>query len=362
MGDLPLDSIQRVIFIKLRHIGDVLLAAATCRALKEALPEVRISMLVPAGTEDMLTEHPDIEEVIPLRRGGGWLHDLRLIRRLRGNRFDLAVNMTEGDRGAILSFLSGARYRIGIDPRHKGFMGKRHLFTHLVKPVYDGRHRALMDMDVLEPLGIERKDPRVELFVPAADQDFVDEWLRRQGLLDRRPFVVVHPTSRWLFKCWRDEAVAEVVDHLEGRGVRVVLTSGPDPRERGKLAAIAALCRREPLVLSGSLTLKQFGALLRRSALFFGVDTAPMHMAAALGRPVLALFGPSDSRVWGPLAPVRRIIDRGKDFPCLPCRGDGCNGTKRSLCLEAISTEEVVRALDEMLAAAGCSSSEASHS
>ncbi|MCU0572675.1 MAG: putative lipopolysaccharide heptosyltransferase III [Syntrophobacteraceae bacterium] len=349
---LSLDSIQRVLFIKLRHIGDVLLAAATCRALREASPEVRISMLVPAGTEDMLTNHPDIEEVIPLRRGGGWRDDLRLIRRLRRNRFDLAVNMTEGDRGAILAFLSGARYRIGIDPRHKGFMGKRRLFTHLVKPVYDGRHRALMDMDVLEPLGIERKDPQVELFVSAEDQDLVDGWLREEGLLDDRPFVIVHPTSRWLFKCWRDEAVAEVVDHLRIRGVRVVLTSGPDPRERDKLAAIAALCRGEPLVLSGSLTLKQLGALLRRSVLFFGVDTAPMHMAAALGRPVLALFGPSDSKVWGPLAPVRRIIDRGKDFPCLPCRGDGCNSTKRSLCLEAISTEEVVQALDEMLVAA----------
>lgn len=349
---LSLDSIQRVLFIKLRHIGDVLLAAATCRALKEARPEVRISMLVPAGTEDMLKDHPDIEEVIPLRRGGGWLGDLRLIRRLRGCRFDLAVNMTEGDRGAILAFLSGAPYRIGIDPRHKGFMGKRRLFTHLIKPVYDGRHRALMDMDVLGPLGIVREAPRVEFFVPAVDQGFVDDWLRRQGLLDQRPFVVVHPTSRWLFKCWRDEAVAEVVDHLEGRGVRVVLTSGPDPRERDKLAAIAALCRRDPSVLSGSLTLKQLGALLHRCALFFGVDTAPMHMAAALGRPVLALFGPSDSKVWGPLAPMRRIIDRGKDFRCLPCRGDGCNGTKRSLCLEAISTEEVIRTLDEMLAVA----------
>lgn len=350
MDEQPLGPIRRALFIKLRHIGDVLLAAATCQALKDARPEVHISALVPAGTEEMLTGHPSIQEVIPLRRGAGWVEDLRLIRRLRRHRFDLAVNMTEGDRGALLAYLSGAPYRIGVDPRHKGFMGKRRLFTHLIKPVYDGRHRAAMDMDVLTPLGIVGGVPRVELFVPPVDQARVDERLRRMGLLDRRPFVVVHPTSRWLFKCWRDEAVAEVVDHLEGRGVRVALTSGPDPREREKLKAIAALCRRQPWVLGGSLTLKQFGALLRRSVLFFGVDTAPMHMAAALGKPVLALFGPSDFRVWGPLTPLGRIIHRGSDFPCLPCRRDGCNGTKRSLCLEAIATREVVETLDDMLA------------
>ncbi|MCU0586958.1 MAG: putative lipopolysaccharide heptosyltransferase III [Syntrophobacteraceae bacterium] len=346
-------TIRRVLLIKLRHIGDVLLAAATCRALKAARPDARISMLVPAGTEAMLTGHPDIEEVIPLKRGGGWMEDLRLIRALRRRRFDVAVNMTEGDRGAILAFLSGARVRIGIDPRHKGLKGKKWLYTHRIKPVYDGRHRALMDMDVLEPLGIRGMSPRVELFVPGEDQDFVDGWLHEQGLGDGRPFVVVHPTSRWLFKCWRDEAVAHVVDHLESRAVRVVLTSGPDAREARKLDSIVSRCRSQPLVLSGRLTLKQLAALLKRSTLFFGVDTAPMHMAAALGKPVLALFGPSDSRVWGPLTPLGRILDRRADFPCLPCRRDGCDGSKRSLCLEAITTEEVVSALDGMLAVAG---------
>lgn len=349
MKSVPLELIRRVLLIKLRHIGDVLLAAGTCKALKEACPRARISVMVPLGTEAMLTEHPDIDEVIPVKRDGDWLENLRLIRRLRRGRFDLAVNMTEGDRGAILACLSGARFRFGIDPGSRGFKGKRFLYTHLIQPVYDGRHRALMDLDVLMPLGIHDRAPQVELFVSREDQAFMDRWLGEQRLLPDRPFVVVHPTSRWLFKCWRDEAVARVVDHLERNSVRVVLTSGPDPRETEKLSSIVALCRSNPLVLSGRLTLKQLAALLRRSTLFFGVDTAPMHMAAALGKPVLALFGPSDSKVWGPLAPIRRIIDRSGDYPCIPCRQDGCDGTKRSRCLEAISTEEVMEALDEML-------------
>lgn len=349
MSSVPLQMIRSALFIKLRHIGDVLLTAATFRALKTANPEVRISVLVPAGTEPMLTLHPCIDEVIPMRRGAGWWNDLQLIRGLRKRKFDLAVNMTEGDRGAILAFLSGAPFRFGVDPMNRGFMGKKHLYTHLIQPIYDGRHRAVMDMDVLKPLGIHTAAAEVELFVSPEDRQFVDHLLKEQGVADGEPFVVVHPTSRWLFKCWRDEAVARVVDHLESKGVRAILTSGPDPRETERLEYIAMLCRTRPLVLSGSLTLKQWAALMLRGTLFFGVDTAPMHMAAALGKPVVALFGPSDSLVWGPLTPFRRIIERRREFPCLPCLKDGCDGTKQSLCLEAIQPEEAIEAIEQML-------------
>lgn len=349
MEVLPLQTIRRVLFIKLRHIGDVLLTAATFKALKSAKPDVRISVVVPAGTESMLTLHPSIDEVIPMRRNGGLWSDLRLIWGLRRRRFDLAVNMTEGDRGALLAFLSGARLRFGVDPMGRGFAGKRRLYTHLIPPVYDGRHRAVMDMDVLSPLGIHTDAAEVELFIPAEDQEQIDRWLEGHGLGGDRAFVVAHPTSRWQFKCWRDEAVAQVVDCLASKGVPVVLTCGPDRREVERLERIVSLCRSQPLVLAGELSLKELGALMRRSALFFGVDTAPMHMAAALGKPVVALFGPSDSVVWGPLTPLRRIVERREEFPCLPCRQDGCDGTKRSRCMEAITVEEAMEAIEQML-------------
>jgi heptosyltransferase-3 len=206
-----------------------------------------------------------------------------------------------------------------------------------------------MDMDMLSPLGIHTDTAEVELFISAEDQEKVDRWLEGHGLGGHRSFVVAHPTSRWQFKCWRDEAVAQVVDRLASNGVPVVLTCGPDRREVERLEGIVSLCRSQPLVLAGELSLKELGGLMRRSALFFGVDTAPMHMAAALGKPVVALFGPSDSAVWGPLTPLRRIIERREDFPCLPCRQDGCGGTKRSSCLEAITVEEAMEAIEQML-------------
>ncbi len=352
MGNIDLGSINRVLVIKLRHIGDVLLAVPAISALKAARPEISVSALVLAGTEDMLTLNPDIDEVMTLSRGMGILENLRLIKRLRRKGFDLVINMTEGDRGAILALLSGARYRIGVDPMGRGFKGKRFFFTHLVMPVYDGRHRAVMDMDLLDPLGITAKEPRLSLYTSKEDDEYVGRLLADNGIAAGDAIAVVHPASRWMFKCWRDEAVAKVMDYLADRGMKVVMTSGPDERESDMVRRITWLADRKPLDLSGMLSLKRLASLLKRSSLFFGVDTAPMHMAAAVGVPVVALFGPSNFLVWAPLTDKGRVIVKDSEFDCIPCEKDGCNGTKKSKCLEAITPEEAIAAIEELLGAA----------
>ena len=349
MNSIALSRINSVLIIKLRHIGDVLLTAPAFRALKSAIPGVRTTALVMAGTEDMLTLNPDVDEVITIEKGRGLAHNLRLIKKLRAGRFDLAINMTEGDRGVILAYLSGARYRIGIDPLGRGFRGKKYLLTHAIRPVNDGRHKAYIDMDVLAPLGIRPGDAVARLYTSPGDDERIAQLLDEKGVAWDVPLAVVHPTSRWLFKCWRDEGVAEVIDYLEGRGIRVVVTSGPDLRERDRLNNIIGLAKTAPVDLSGTLTLKQLASLIKKARLFFGVDSAPMHMAAAVGTPVVALFGPSDHRLWGPLSPKARVIVKAAEFKCLPCYRDGCDGSKKSRCLDAITFEDVVGAIEAVI-------------
>lgn len=348
---IDLSKIQRILFIKLRHIGDVLLAAGVFKAVKEANPRIRVSVVVPAGTEEMLTLNPSVQEILPLQRHKSLRHQLEFLLRIRRSQPDVAVNMTEGDRGAFLAAASGAQWRIGIEPGGRGFFGKRHLFTHLIQPRYDGRHRALMDMDVLRPLGIEGSNPEVELFTSPEDDGIVASLLREQGLEASHPYIVIHPTSRWLFKCWRDEAVAELVDRLEEEGRKVVLTCGPDDKEQTRFSNILSSVRSKPLLFPGNLTLKRLASLIKGASLFFGVDSAPMHMAAALSIPVVALFGPSDHRVWHPLTPRGRIIVKTREFDCIPCKQDGCNGSKKSACLDAVSVDEVYHAVRDTLGA-----------
>ncbi|MBI5694797.1 MAG: putative lipopolysaccharide heptosyltransferase III [Nitrospirae bacterium] len=346
MSTINLREIQSILVIKLRHIGDVLLTTPTFRALKTAIPHARTVALVPKGTEDMLTLNPCVDEVITFEKGAGLVHELGLVRRLRAEKPDLVINMTEGDRGAIMGLLSGARYRIGVDPEGRGFLGKRLVYTHTVPTVYDGRHKAVMDMDLLGPLGIAPVTTGAELYTSQEDDEYVAGILERNGVPRDAKTAVVHPTSRWLFKCWRDEAVAAVIDHIEGRGIRAVITSGPDAQELDRVRNILSLVRSRPVDLSGKLTLKRLASVCRRAEFFFGVDTAPMHMAAAVGTPVVALFGPSDSVLWGPLTGRRVVVEKLAEFPCIPCHRDGCEGSKRSRCLEAITVEDAVEAVE----------------
>ena len=151
-----------------------------------------------------------------------------------------------------------------------------------------------------------------------------------------------------MFKTWRLEGYARVIDHLqEACGLNVMVTGGPEDKEQAAVQAILSQCRTHPLDLSGRLTLKQLGCLIGGARLFFGVDSAPMHMAAAVETPVLALFGPSGDIMWGPWGKGHRVIK--KNWPCRPCGRDGCEGSKVSRCLEEITAEEAISGIESLL-------------
>jgi heptosyltransferase-3 len=254
--------------------------------------------------------------------------------------------MGKGDREAILGFLSGARWRVGFDSGRKGLFGRNQLLTH--RAVRSGReHIVEGDLKLVEALGVAPADQRLRLHVGPDDEAAAGALLAAAGVGPEERTVIAHPTSRWLFKCWRDEGVAAVTDHLAAQGFRVVLTSGPDPRELRKARRILGLARRPAVDLAGRLTLKQLAAVLRRSCLFLGVDSAPMHMAAAMGTPVVALFGPSGEHNWRPWGDGHVVV--AKDLFCRPCGQDGCNGSKRSDCLEMLTEAEVIAAVEAQI-------------
>jgi heptosyltransferase-3 len=163
-------------------------------------------------------------------------------------------------------------------------------------------------------------------------------------------FVHLHPASRWRFKCWPADRTAALIDRLAAAGERVVLTAAPSEPELELVRAIRAACRADTVDLSGQLTLKQLAALTGRAKLFVGVDSAPMHIAAAMGTPVVALFGPSGELEWGPWGVTSRVIV-SEAHPCRPCGNDGCGGGKVSECLTTLPVDRVFAAARELLAA-----------
>ena len=171
----------------------------------------------------------------------------------------------------------------------------------------------------------------------------------------RGAFVQCHPGSRWLFKCWPAASTAALLDRIAADGHTVVLTGAPDERERALvgevLAAIAPATRSRVIDLAGALSLSELAALTARARAFIGVDSAPMHIAAAVGTPVVALFGPSGEHEWGPWR-VRAEVVVSASHPCRPCGIDGCGGGKVSECLSTLPVERVHAAFARVLGSA----------
>jgi heptosyltransferase III len=353
--------IKKILVIKLKHIGDVLLISPCIRALKDSFPEASISVLVNEGTEAMFLRHPLVSEVIVFPRKklksedilGRIAGEAAFVSGVRKRRFDMSVDLTSGDRAAWISLISGARYRLAYEPLGQGFLGKRRFYTHLVPQKRDlTQHEVKKNLHVLEYHGIRTADPRLELHIAEADSEIVNQKLRSLKIDPNagNRYFVVHPTSRWLFKCWDDGRFASLVGWLQQTyGHPVVLTCGPDPKELSRARTILSLCSDyKPRTLLGELTLTQWAALVKRADLFVGVDSAPMHIAASQGTPTLALFGPTGHRNWHPWGVRHTVL--AHECPCSVDRQPHCDWKTTRACMMAISLEEARAACEQLLA------------
>ena len=352
---MELQNVRRLAVFKMRNIGDVLMITPVLRGLRETFPQARITVVVNSGTEAMLANNPHIDEVLVYQRDDAsrgklrrlW-DEIQFVGKLRRRRFDLTIGFTEGDRTAWYTFFSGARDRFGL---HKGKpVDRTWAYNH---PMFfvPGIHEVDHHFAVLANAGLRLRSPQpgnLCLIVP----EELRAWARDEFAALRPARIVhIHPVSRWLWKCWSDESMAAIIDWLQTeRNVRVVVTTGPADRELERARAIVRLCRSKPRFYPGNLSLSQIAALSSESDGYFGVDTAPMHMAAAVGVPVVALFGPTNPVTWGPRTPLGAILSRH----CI-CNDRGstekCDWNQVRACLAGITVLEAQAALDHMLAA-----------
>jgi heptosyltransferase III len=361
---VDLGLVHRVLVTKLRHHGDVLLASPVFTVLGRAAPTAEIDALVYAETAAMLAGHPSIAQTHVIDRDWkrqGLVRQARaeraLLSALSQRRYDLIVHLTEHPRGAWLSRLLRPRYSVArhLDRAHWLW---RTSFTHYYRlPRRTPRHTVECNLDSLRRIGVQPApgDRALVLTPDGAATARVRGLLAQHGIEPRR-FIQLHPGSRWLFKCWPAENYAALLEQLVADGWRVVLTGAPDPRERALVDAILAAIR-EPTRsrvtdLGGQLSLTELAALTREARAFVGVDSAPMHIAAAVQTPVVALFGPSGDIEWAPWQVPHRIV-ASTEHPCRPCGNDGCGGGKISECLTTLPVARVHAALTAILAETG---------
>jgi heptosyltransferase-3 len=293
------------------------------------------------GTEAMLATNQIVKQVFTVPRGtSSFIGQWRALTRLRQKQFDLVLDFTGSDRSAVLAWLSGAPERWGYY-RVKGFWGRNRLFTRTgirQKNVHVVQQQAAL----LEQFGIASQSPRLSYAVAEKDRGAVSELVPSEKRL-----VHVHPVSRLMVKAWPPKFMAMLLDHLSGRGLLPVITASQDPAELEYVHELRIHSQRPLLDLAGKLPLPQLAALAERSALFVGVDSAPLHLAAAVRTPVIGIFGPTSEVLWGPWCEKKLVLSREMDCR-LPCKMK--NTCPHIACLREMTPEMVLPQVEQFLA------------
>jgi heptosyltransferase-3 len=332
---------RNILVIKLRYIGDVLLATLTVRAIKAARPDVRVTMMVNRGTEDVLSGNPDMDEIVILDKGS-LAAQVRLIAGLRRRRFDTVIDLTDGDRAAFLSWISGAPVRIGFNDEHRW---RGCFYTQVVQSAPGVQHRIDRDLEALKPMSIQADSRNLQLWLTPEDANSADRLLDELGVQRAQSIVVLQPGARYWFKAWPPERFAELADRLTSQYGCQVLIGGS--HQEGDLAQqIRRMAKSRPIILAGHTTIKQFAAIAKKSALFVGNDSGAMHIASAVGTPVVALFGPSSPVEWGPRGGATEVIYKGLD--CWTCYRPTCQRGEQN-CMKLIAVDEVMSASGRLL-------------
>jgi heptosyltransferase-3 len=355
---------MKILILKFRNIGDVLLITPLISNLKQHYPQAIIDIAVNNETKDMLTLHPYIHKVIEYNRVPNislWQKikkELAFIFSFRG-KYDMVINLTSGDRGNYIAKFSGAKTKIGY-PSTK-FLFKN-LFDYRL-PKQEFRHTLETNLDPLKLLDIPIKDKKVQIFWDDNDEKIVQNLIQNFTQTQQK-FIHIHPVSRWLFKCINDKTFAQIIDYLNNIGYETIITASPDKKEITKIDNIIKLCENKPLNFAGKLSIKQVAYLNSLATMFIGVDTAIMHISAANNTPTLAFFGPSGGDHWGPwdndvmqsgYAQRNGLQHMGKHTiiaesrECQPCGKDGCDGSKISDCLMDLDLKIITQEIDKKL-------------
>jgi heptosyltransferase III len=344
----------KILFVRLRSLGDTVLSTPLYSALKAWRPDLRISVLVESPNDEVLRNNPDLEEVISISAAEpGLLGSLSArwvaLKRVRAVRFDCCINLHGGSTSAWLTATSGATHRVGLNRFRNGFAYNLKIDVSEKEATGEKRHTVQYQMGWLRRLGLPQSPiPPLRLVPDPSLRLRVNDKLLDAGVDPARDYVVIHPCSKFQTKEWTAEGFAEVTDDLKMHyGAQVVLVGGPG--EETKLKQVAAQCRTSPALVQ-SLSVTELVWLFQGAKLFIGNDSGPTHLAAALQVPVVVLFGSSDSQVWHPWQAAFQKVQNS--FECNPCPGYRCLVYQEPRCILSITPEQVKAAVRDLLSAA----------
>ena len=330
----------RILIIKPSSLGDIVHALPTVAALRGKYPQAHIAWLVKRQWAGVVERAEGVDRVWPVDGGlTGWLSQVPA---LRAAAFDLVVDLQGLFRSAAMARLTGCSTRVGFA---NGREGSPLFYTRRVPVATPEMHAVDRYLVVAAALGATvRPVPAARFRIRSDDNEAARRLLHAHGLAPGDGWIAMNVSARWPTKRWPLERFAAVADELQGEGAgRVVLIGGPD--ERADAESLKTLMRTAPVDLTGRTAPGLLPALLRSASLLITNDSGPMHVAAAVGTPVVAMFGPTSPIRTGPYGPGHVVLTHG--VPCSPCFSRVCRNRIHLECLTGIAPHQVLSAVRE---------------
>ncbi len=339
-------NINRILVLELWGIGDVVLVSGVLRVLKNSFSYSEITLLAKKHAETVLFNNKSVNKFItydfPWTKfkgkyhlwGRDWLGLIRLVRRLRAEKFDLILDARGDIRNNLLSFLIGARRSVGYD-----WTGGGYFLTDVVKCDRDKLHRVDAWANLIKHIGIKDSDIRPVITISEEEDRWANEFLRDKGVNRGELLIGIHPGARIKTRCWPLDRFAKVADYvIDTYNAKVVVFI--DPEGTGDNILIKGE------YISMKLLLRQLIAVLNKLSLFICNDGGIMHLAAASGIPIISIFGPTEPKCFGPYGQKDAVVIE-ENFSCRPCF-DYCS-LRKSMCLESIDVEQVNQRIEAKL-------------
>ncbi|MBV9209464.1 MAG: glycosyltransferase family 9 protein [Acidobacteria bacterium] len=337
-------EVRRVLVVRLRSIGDTVLATPTLRALRRFLPDARIDVLLEDWVAPLLEGFEDVSNVVTVERKSAKSR-ARVARALRSARYDVAYNLHGGTTSTFMTRATGARHRVG----YAEYRYSR-LYNHAAPHPFtlwgrDKLHSVEQQLALVGWTGVPVTDlPPTHLSVTSQAAASVDEKLRGARVDASKPFALIHPAAAFETKQWASENFARVTENLLARGLASIAVSAPHEAK-----VVAALQKNSAAPVAGftDLSLPEVTALAARARLFVGNDSGIAHIASAVSCPSVVIFGSSNVTHWRPWARVPAAIVR-EELPCQPCPGYACAEFDAPECIRRVPLARVTAAIDEV--------------
>jgi predicted lipopolysaccharide heptosyltransferase III len=346
-------GVTKILLIQLGDIGDVVWTTPTIRAVKNSLPDAKVFVLVKDGFGGLLEADPAIERIFEVQRQRGNVFrqaagQLSFLKEIRAQHFDLVVDLRLGDRGAFMSFATGAPLRVSMYQTEGVPLWRNYLFTHGVVPDPPVHTRGAADqsLGIVRKLGMDTNDVIPRLWVSNRASKRVREILINEKMEGLKHWITINPFSRWQYKEWNDSKWIEIINWL-GQDFAIPTVIVGSPEERPRAERLIQQCEAGAFNFAGLTTIGELACVLSLSRLHIGVDSAAPHIAAATGTPTITIYGPSSWKDWAPLGKDHRVILPDRD--CVPCHKKGCAGNGWSRCLEELNADQVKNAIREAI-------------